>query len=239
VTSRFPFRSALAGTAAATLTVSLTFFVSPFFVSAARADPKPNEPTTVAQAKTLVEQLNNESAGIDQEYAAAQEKVAASKQKLAQQQADLTQQQQKVDRMRTQVASFALATYQRRGASSTAAFIGGSDTEFFNRISTIQQVSANQVTVLQKFQAEQANLDTMRVGAAAEVAARTQAEADMADARKRSAAKLAEADRVLTHAEATAMPADQFDAMLAALDMSDEAPVLARLAQRERGYHRR
>ena len=52
-------------------------------------------------------------------------------------------------------------------------------------------------------------------------------------------AATAEADRVLTRAEATVKPADQFDAMLTALDMPDEAPVLARLAQHERGYHRR
>lgn len=48
----------------------------------------------------------------------------------------------------------------------------------------------------------------------------------------------AEADRVLARAEATLMPADQFDALLAALDMPDEAPALAQLAQRDRRYRR-
>jgi len=48
----------------------------------------------------------------------------------------------------------------------------------------------------------------------------------------------AEADRVLTRTEATVMSADQFDAMLTALDMPDEAPALARLAQRDRRYRR-
>lgn len=51
-------------------------------------------------------------------------------------------------------------------------------------------------------------------------------------------AATAEADRVLARAEATVMPAAQFDSMLAALDIPDEAPILAQLVQRERGYHR-
>jgi uncharacterized protein (DUF1778 family) len=46
------------------------------------------------------------------------------------------------------------------------------------------------------------------------------------------------ADRVLARTETTLMPAEQFDAMLAALDVPDDAPALARLAQRERKYHR-
>ncbi len=48
----------------------------------------------------------------------------------------------------------------------------------------------------------------------------------------------AEADRVLARAEMTVMSADQFDVMLTALDMPDEAPALARLAQRDRRYRR-
>ena len=51
-------------------------------------------------------------------------------------------------------------------------------------------------------------------------------------------AATAEADRVLARTEATVMPADQFDALLTALDMPDEAPALTRLAQRDRRYRR-
>lgn len=47
-----------------------------------------------------------------------------------------------------------------------------------------------------------------------------------------------EADRVLARTEATVMPAAQFDALLAALDVADDAPALAQLAQRERRYRR-
>ncbi|MGQ0775654.1 MAG: type II toxin-antitoxin system TacA family antitoxin [Pseudonocardiales bacterium] len=48
----------------------------------------------------------------------------------------------------------------------------------------------------------------------------------------------AEADRVLARSENTIMPAEQFDALLAALDIPDDAPVLTRLVQRDRKYHR-
>jgi hypothetical protein len=40
---------------------------------------------------------------------------------------------------------------------------------------------------------------------------------------------------VLTRAEATVLPAEQFDMMLTVLDMPDEAPTLTRLAPREPG----
>ncbi len=46
------------------------------------------------------------------------------------------------------------------------------------------------------------------------------------------------ADKVLARADHTVMPADQFDELLAALDLPDEAPALARLSQRARRYHR-
>lgn len=51
-------------------------------------------------------------------------------------------------------------------------------------------------------------------------------------------AATAAADRVLARAEVTVMPAEQFDRLLAALDVADEAPGLSRLGQGERRYTR-
>jgi uncharacterized protein (DUF1778 family) len=51
-------------------------------------------------------------------------------------------------------------------------------------------------------------------------------------------AAAAAADSVLTRASMTVMPPEQFDEMLAALDVADEAPALARLNQRTRKYSR-
>lgn len=47
------------------------------------------------------------------------------------------------------------------------------------------------------------------------------------------------ADRVLARADLTVMPADQFDALLAALDAADPAPALTSLGQRDRRYVRK
>jgi uncharacterized protein (DUF1778 family) len=47
-----------------------------------------------------------------------------------------------------------------------------------------------------------------------------------------------EAGRVLGRADLTLMPADQFDALVAALDEPDEAPRLAQAARNPRRYTR-
>ena len=52
-------------------------------------------------------------------------------------------------------------------------------------------------------------------------------------------AATAAADRVLARAEVTMMPAEQFDALLDALDVADKAPNLARLGRTERRYVRK
>lgn len=48
----------------------------------------------------------------------------------------------------------------------------------------------------------------------------------------------AEAGRVLSRAEVTPMPSEQFDAMIAALDTADAAPRLARAAAQSRRFQR-
>lgn len=52
-------------------------------------------------------------------------------------------------------------------------------------------------------------------------------------------AATAAADHVLAQAEVTMMPAEQFDELLEALDVADEAPALARLGNTERRYMRK
>lgn len=51
-------------------------------------------------------------------------------------------------------------------------------------------------------------------------------------------AATAAADRVLARTDITAMPADQFDDLISALDVPDEAPHLSRLAARPRQFER-
>ena len=52
-------------------------------------------------------------------------------------------------------------------------------------------------------------------------------------------AAAARADRILARADVTMMPAEQFDELLASLDVADEASTLARLGQSERRYIRK
>ncbi|GAA3657843.1 hypothetical protein GCM10022267_49970 [Lentzea roselyniae] len=47
------------------------------------------------------------------------------------------------------------------------------------------------------------------------------------------------ADKVLTRADVTIMPAEQFDELMAALDVADRAPNLAKLNSGYRGYVRK
>jgi uncharacterized protein (DUF1778 family) len=51
-------------------------------------------------------------------------------------------------------------------------------------------------------------------------------------------AAAAAADRVLARSDHTVMPADQFDSLMASLDVPDEAPNLARAAGRPRRFVR-
>ncbi|MEU4406822.1 DUF1778 domain-containing protein [Streptosporangium sp. NPDC023963] len=50
-------------------------------------------------------------------------------------------------------------------------------------------------------------------------------------------AACAEDRRVLARPDATLMPADQFDDLVASLDEPDEAPALRKAARRRRAYH--
>ncbi|WP_372791129.1 DUF1778 domain-containing protein [Paraconexibacter sp.] len=46
------------------------------------------------------------------------------------------------------------------------------------------------------------------------------------------------ADDVLSQAEQTVMPAEQFDALMASLDVADRAPHLRKVARRKRAFDR-
>jgi uncharacterized protein (DUF1778 family) len=52
-------------------------------------------------------------------------------------------------------------------------------------------------------------------------------------------AATAEADRVLARADVTLMPAEDFDALLASLDVAEDVPALARLGKSERRFIRK
>ncbi len=47
-----------------------------------------------------------------------------------------------------------------------------------------------------------------------------------------------EAERVLSEVDQTVMPAEQFDALMASLDVADAAPQMRRVARRKRAFER-
>jgi len=199
-------RAALAALGVSLVALSLLVTGGP-----AMADPQP--PRTVDEAKALVNKLSDEAASIDQDYVAAQERLAVSQKKLKQDQADLDKQAAQVEALRKQVAQIALANFQQSSSTSTAVMMLTSDpADFIAQLTTVQQVSANQLDQLQRFGQEQATFNDLKLAAENQVAASTQAKKDMADARAKSDAKLAEAKKVLaslTAAQQAAIAAQQ------------------------------
>jgi peptidoglycan DL-endopeptidase CwlO len=164
------------------------------WVTPAAADP----PLTVEEAKAQVDRLQMEAAALDQDYVDIQTQIAAKRQRLASTQADLTEQQAKVARMRLQVSRVALAQFQNRNLDTTAQLFFTSDTtDFLNQISTVEKVSQNQNSVLQDFQAAQAELDSLRRTAQTDLAQLDKQEAQLTSLRQESDAKVAEAQAVL------------------------------------------
>lgn len=188
---RAVLRNALVG--AATLALSASIFTGPASAPAA-ADP----PLTAAEAKEQVEQLEVDAAAIDDQAVGVQERLDAGTKKLKVKQADVAKQTAKVARIRVQVGQVALAQFQNRNLDTTAQLFFTEDTEgFLNQISTIEKVAENQNTVLQDFQAQQAQLADLERSAKVDVAALQAQGQELAGLRKASEAKIAESKAVL------------------------------------------
>lgn len=165
-----------------------------FIATPAAADP----PLTLDEAKTQVDQLQTEAAGIDQEYAGVKEKVDKGKSSLGVKDADVKQQAAKVAKMKNQVGQVALAQFQNRNIDTTAQLLFTEDTSgFLSQISTVEKVSENQNTVLQEFQREQATLADLRRSAETDLADLKAQRKKLKKLRKASDAKVEESKAVL------------------------------------------
>lgn len=185
-------RTSIAGAALAAVTLTLSP-VGP----AAFAEPD-EKPETVAEAKSLVQELRQKSAAYDQKYVAAQEKYEKAKKSLASKKRDLAEQQAEVDELRKAVAAIALAQYQSRGVDTTTKLIVSPSPEALLRDLGLQQrMSVRQRTTLQDYQTELANLADLRRSAETDSTAMEKALKEMDEARKESKAKLSEAERIL------------------------------------------
>ena len=128
-------------------------FVFPVSLPAA-ADP----PLTAAEARAVIEQLETDSAAIDQQYAGVKEEIKQGRAQLKLKQADVKAQTDMVARMKLQVGQVALAQFQNRSLDTAAQLFVTPDTDrFLSQISTVHKVSENQNSALQDFQQAQAN----------------------------------------------------------------------------------
>ncbi|SDS06432.1 Cell wall-associated hydrolase, NlpC family [Friedmanniella luteola] len=189
---------------------TLALTVATFLPGASTASAAPTA-VTIAEAKAQIEQLEVESAAIDQEWVGVKEQLDAGRAKLARKQADVRTQTAKVARVKRQVGQVALAQFQNRNVDTAAQIFFNSDSDnFMSQISTVEKVSENQNTVLQDFQEQQAALAELQHSSETDLATLTEQEKKLAELRADSDAKVAESKKVLarlTAAERAAIAA--------------------------------
>ena len=175
----------------------------------AAADPA----LTVAEAKAQIEQLQTDSAAIDQDYVGVKEQIDAARAKLALKHSDVQAQAERVTRLKAQVGQVALAQFQNRNLDTAAQLFVTKDTEgFLSQISTVEKVNENQNSVLQDYQQEQASLADLEHSTQTDLAALSEQETQLKQLRASSDAKLTEAKAVLaklSRAEQERLAAEQ------------------------------
>ena len=172
--------------------------LSVLFVFPASLPAAAEPPLTVAEAKELIKQLQNDAAGIDQQYTGVKEQISQGQAQLKLKQADVQAQTDKVVRMKLQVGQVALAQFQNRNLDTAAHLFVSPDTDrFLSQISTVQNVAENQNSALQDYQQAQANLAAVEHAAETDLAALAERKKQLKSLADSSDKKLAEAERVL------------------------------------------
>ena len=155
-------------------------------------------PMTVAQARNLIKQLQNDAAGIDQQYTDVQEQIKEGRAQLRLKQADAQAQTKKVERLKLQASQIALAQFQNRSLDTAAHLVVTPDIEgFLSQISTVQKVSENQHAKLQDYQQAQANLAALQNSAETELVNLREKEKQLKSLTAASDNKLDQAKKVL------------------------------------------
>jgi peptidoglycan DL-endopeptidase CwlO len=168
------------------------------FVFPASVPAVADRPVTVAEAKALIEHLQTDAAGIDQQYTGVKEQITRGRAQLKLKQADVEAQADKVARMRLQVGQVALAQFQNRNLDTAAHLFVTPDTEgFLSQISTVQNVSENQNSVLQDYQQAQANLGALEHSAKTDLTVLSEQEKQLKSLAAASDNKLEQAKKVL------------------------------------------
>ena len=182
----------------------------------------------VSQAKRELAQLDEELSHVEEDYAQAKIAQQASQQRADALKADVAAQQAKVDKLRTQAADIARASFQTSGIDpTTQLFVSGDPDSFLQQVSTVAKVDENMNAVLQQFQAEQANLADLKRAADGELAKAAEASSSMAQLESRGKANVAAAQAVLDRLSASQRAA------LDAVDAAQAGVAAAQAAQEQ------
>ena len=142
--------------------------------------------------------LDAQLGGLEEHYAQTLLSKEAAEQRSATLKVDLAAQQIKVETLRAQAAAFARASFQTAGVDTTTRlFTSGDPDSFLQQVSTAAKVDENINQVLQRFQAEQANLDDLTRASDAEIANASAAIKQMDDLRSQAKVKTAEQQGIL------------------------------------------
>jgi len=197
---------------------------------------------SLASAQAELDRLDALVGDLEEKYGQAKIEQEASAQRAAALQADVTAQAAKVEALHQQAAGFARAAFQNAGVDQTAQlFVSGDPESFLQQISTASKVDENMNDVLQRYQAEQANLGDLKRAADAEAARTTAAATQMAQAEAEAERSLAEAQDLVSSlsaeqraaldqiqsAQAAAAAAAQAAAPAAAVPAAAAAPAAA------------
>jgi cell wall-associated NlpC family hydrolase len=137
----------------------------------------------VAAAQRQLHQLNDEAEAAAERYNLARIKLTSAQQAAQSAQARLASAQTKVNRLQSSVRAFAVAAYKGNSDVSMMTLANGSTTQFLNRVSSLQAISARQSETL------------VGVDAAQRSEEQAQSDADAALAVQRGATAALEADR--------------------------------------------
>ncbi|WP_145978759.1 NlpC/P60 family protein [Granulicoccus phenolivorans] len=156
------------------------------------------DPQAVEKAKSEVERLSMESAAVEQKALDAQLRLDGAQKRLTTREGDVKSQEAKVEQLRQGASRVALTQYQTRDSAPALQLVSRNDSQnFLTQYSTVQQVNQNQNALLQNYQTEQANLNDLKRGAAADVTTINDSTAEVKRLQAESAKNLADAQQVL------------------------------------------
>lgn len=126
------------------------------------AVPAAGDPT-LDDAKAKLKKIEQQQSELGEQWAQVKLQLEQGRQKIATLNSDIATQQRKVDALRTQAQQVALTTFQNRGVDVTVQLVTSADPDaFLSELSTMGRVELNMNSLLQDYQAQQANLADLK-----------------------------------------------------------------------------